>query len=65
MKNIYVLKEALKNEFGDKVTVNRISPLHDEDFEPSYMICVDGVITCRADLSLKDICEAVEKMINK
>lgn len=59
------LENVLRREYGNQITVSLVKPLHDEYFEASYMVCVDNVITVRADEPLKRICEEIEKMIQK
>lgn len=59
MKNIE-LETVLKNEYGKEINISKVSPLHDEDFDAAYMICLNDVMICRADMPLKTICETIE-----
>lgn len=58
------LETVLKNEYGKEINISAVSPLHDEDFETVYMICLNDVMICRADIPLKTICEKIENFKN-
>ena len=58
------LETALKNTYGEAVSINLVSPLHDEDFDAAYMVCIDDIMVCRADTPLKTICDAIETIQN-
>lgn len=54
------LEKILKNEYGKEVNIAKVSPLHDEDFEACFMVCIGNTMICRADLSLMNICKNLE-----
>mgnify|MGYP003313574860 CR=1 FL=1 len=60
-----LLEQVLSAEYDLNINIVNITPLHDELFDDCYVVCIGNVIVCRADLSLKDICEAIEKMQSK
>lgn len=61
MRDYKALETVLKNEYGGRVSVAYIKPLHDEDFEAGYVVCVDNIIVANADIMIKNICEAIER----
>ena len=40
MREYSEMDRRIKKVFGDRVTIEWVEPLHDEDFEPGYAYCV-------------------------
>jgi len=55
------LENVLRKEYGHKINISHIAPMHDEDFKECYVICHEDVVICRADTGLKYICESIER----
>lgn len=57
------LEHELQKRYGESVTVDKIKPMHDEDFDSGYVVCVNNVIVANAYEDESVICEMIERYL--